>query len=126
MTLLWVALGGALGAVLRYLAMSATQQKLAYSAWAAPLSTLLVNVFGSFLLGALYVVLHDKIGLESQWRHLLSVGFLGAFTTFSTFSLDAVHLLEAGHYLNAAGYITASVGLCIVACWLAMQVVRIL
>ena len=107
-----VALGGALGAVLRFLVGLAV---------AFPLGTLAVNVIGSFAIGLLWVLLSAR-GLQ-QWVPFLMIGLLGGFTTFSTFSLDTVRLVENGRIAAAGGYVTASVVLSIMACaaglWLA-------
>ncbi len=124
--MLWVAFGGALGAVARYLLASAIQSRVDHQVFGAPASTLLVNVIGSTLLGVLYVLIVEKSSINPQLQPMLMMGFLAAFTTFSTFSLDSVHLLEAGHYALAIGYIIASVVICIGMCFLAMQATRLL
>lgn len=101
-TLTQVALGGALGSVLRYLTLS----------WVgAPMSTLGVNVVGSFVMGVLFVALSTRTHLSP----LLMTGILGGFTTFSAFSLDAWKLWQAGQSGNALAYIAASVGLSLIA-----------
>ena len=106
---LQVALGGALGAVLRYQTGGAVARWLGPSAAAAfPWATLAVNVTGSFAMGLLagWLARHD--GAEG-WRLLLGVGLLGGFTTFSTFSLDAALLWEGNRPGAAAGYVAVSV-----------------
>ena len=95
-TLSLVALGGAAGSVLRYMTVLAVP---------APAGTLIVNVAGSFVMGALSVLLITRLHLSP----LLMTGLLGGFTTFSAFSLDAVKLWEAGQALTALGYVLASV-----------------
>ncbi len=97
-TLSQVALGGAIGAVLRYL----TGLALAF-----PFGTLAVNVVGSFLIGVLWVALADR----GAWAALLITGVLGGFTTFSAFSLDTLRLVETGRAPMAALYVLASVTL---------------
>ncbi len=118
-----VALGGALGAVSRYWLML----------WAAaltgsrfPWGTALVNVLGSLVIGLLYVLISERMLLSEQWRGLLVVGYLGAFTTFSTFSLDTLLLLQEGRWLPALGYVTGSVLLCLAGAWLGMLLMRAL
>lgn len=110
-----VAVGGALGAVLRYVVGLAV---------AFPLGTLTVNVVGSFAIGVIWVWLAAK-GLQ-HWLPLIMTGVLGGFTTFSAFSLDALRLVEDGRTAAAGGYIAASVVLSIAACaaglWLARGV----
>ena len=107
-----VAIGGALGAVLRYLVGLAV---------GFPLGTLTVNVLGSFIIGCVWVIFAAR-GMQ-HWLPLVMTGFLGGFTTFSAFSLDALRLVEDGRIGAAGSYVLASVGLSIVACgaglWLA-------
>lgn len=101
-----VACGGALGAVLRY-AMSVA---LATAGAAFPLSTLAVNVLGAFLLGVAYSY---SMQLSPTFDAFIRVGILGAFTTFSTFSLEAFSLFEQGRFGVALVYIVLSVALSI-------------
>lgn len=121
--LLFIALGGASGAVARYLLAN-----WAHGLWEGhlPVGTLLVNVLGSFGIGIIYVLLVEKQLIHQDWRGVLMVGFLGAFTTFSTFSLEAVNLLEAGQGLIALGYMLASAAACVLAAGAAMQLTRAL
>ena len=121
--LLFVALGGAAGAVMRY-AMANWVHRL----WEGhfPLGTLLVNALGSFAIGVLYVVILERQALHPDWRDVTMIGFLGAFTTFSTFSLETINLVEAGHWLQAALYIGTSVTVCIALAGLVMQLTRAL
>ena len=91
-----------------------------------PLGTFSVNILGSFLIGVFFVVLAEKAQLAEPWRPLVTVGFLGAMTTFSTFSLDALLLFEQGHYNTALFYIVSSVALCLFAAFAGMQVTRVM
>ncbi|MCX7287635.1 MAG: CrcB family protein [Rhodobacterales bacterium] len=109
--LLHVALGGAVGSVLRYLAVQAL---------GAPMATLVVNVLGSFAIGVLFVVLGPKM----QYAPLLMAGLLGGFTTFSSFSLDTLRLVEAGHILQAAAYVAGTVLLSLIAVALGVALAR--
>lgn len=120
--LLFVALGGAGGAVSRYLLSSWIQ---ANGDARLPLGTLLVNVLGSAIIGLVYILIERQI-VHPDWRSVLMVGFLGAFTTFSTFSLETIHLLEEGHIVMAACYALMSVVLCIVAAASGMYLARLL
>lgn len=120
--LIFIALGGAGGAVGRYL-----MANWAHGLWETrlPLGTLLVNLLGSFVIGIVYVLIVEKQLIHPDWRGVLMVGFLGAFTTFSTFSLEAITLLEAGHLLHAAVYVLASALLCIAAAGGAIHLTRV-
>jgi fluoride exporter len=121
--LIFIALGGATGAVSRYL-LATWAHGLWEGRW--PVGTLLVNVLGSFAIGIVYVLLAEKQVIHPDWRGVLMVGFLGAFTTFSTFSLEAISLIEAGHLGHALGYMLASAVLCVVMAGTAMQITRAL
>ena len=99
-TLLAVALGGALGAVSRYLA-SGWLQDLANGFF--PWGTLGVNVAGSFVLGFSLVWLQGTVA-SAEMRALITIGFLGSFTTFSTFSYETMAMLRDGQWLRAGGY----------------------
>lgn len=103
-----IALGGALGAMARYAitiySASLMESSLVMNA-RFPLGTLLVNVVGSALIGVCYVLIIEKGALSPEWRHVLMVGFLGAFTTFSTFSLDALNMWQNGHQFLALSYV---------------------
>jgi fluoride exporter len=109
--LLWIAAGGALGTLFRYLLGGPVT---ALVGGRFPLGTLVINVLGSFAIG-----LFARTFLHSQTtpalRAALTVGLCGGFTTFSTFSLETVALMEGGLYGRAAGYVLASVTLSIFA-----------
>ena len=110
--LILVAVGGALGAVARYLMSGFVVNNTNHY---LPLGTLTVNVLGSMLMGVCFVLIMEKSQLPPASRQLLMVGFLGAFTTFSTFSLEPLTLIQEGHILSAAIYILLSVLCCIAA-----------
>ena len=105
---LLVALGGGAGAAARHLVGLASLRALGPG---FPYGTLIVNVLGSLLMGLVVEWLARRGGIAL--RPLLATGFLGGFTTFSTFSLDAVALWERGEGALAAGYVVGSVLLCI-------------
>ncbi|NDV02247.1 fluoride efflux transporter CrcB [Pseudoroseicyclus tamaricis] len=110
-TLGQVALGGALGASLRYLAGLGT---LRLAGPGFPWGTLAVNILGSFAMGTLIVILAHLSA--TRFAPLLMTGLLGGFTTFSAFSLDAITLFERGQPGTAALYVTASLVLSVGAC----------
>lgn len=105
-TLAQVALGGAIGASLRYLTGVATIRAFGPG---FPWGTLVVNVLGSAAMGALVVILAQKSG--TRYAPFLMTGILGGFTTFSAFSLDALTIYERGQIGLAAAYVAASVAL---------------
>jgi len=123
-TILAVAAGGAFGAVARYLVMIGVGRLLGPHDF--PWGTLTVNVVGSVLMGVLVEVLALVWSPSQELRALLVVGVLGAFTTFSTFSLDVVALTERGQTLYAAAYVTGSVVLCVGGLLAAMHVMRMI
>lgn len=106
-SLISVALGGALGATLRFVVGSALLRD------GFPVAILTVNVLGSFAMG-LAAVLLMRVGL-SQWQPFLLTGVLGGFTTFSAFSLETLTLIERGAVGQAVLYVLASVGLSLLA-----------
>lgn len=114
MQVLAIAAGGALGALLRFWMSNGIYALLGRS---FPYGTLAVNVLGSLLMGFLYVLLMDKLALGPQWRAALLIGLLGAFTTFSTFSMETLNLVEAGEVFKALLNVLLSVSLCLAATW---------
>jgi len=118
-----VAVGGALGAMARY---AVSIWVFNYSSDKFPYATLSVNVLGSFMMGILFVIIVERAALPAEMRSLLMVGFLGAFTTFSTFSLDALSLWQNGHLFVALVYVLATVVLCLVAISSSIWLARLL
>jgi CrcB protein len=119
-TLFSVALGGAIGAALRYSAGVGLMHVLGRTAF--PLGVISVNILGSFLMGVFVVVAADK-GLV-HWNPFIAVGILGGFTTFSSFSLETVNLIERGEIGLAGLYIVLSVVLSIGALMLGLWFTR--
>lgn len=117
-----VAIGGALGAVARY-----STGVLAVRLWGAgfPIGTWMVNLVGSFLIGFAVPFVLTKTGGMEGLRIALVIGFLGSFTTFSTFSLDTLLLWESGRpgwaLLNAAGSVVLGLALAALGLWLGRQ-----
>lgn len=114
MSWLAVALGGALGAMCRF----ALSTWLPSAPGQFPVPTFCANVLGCFIMGIMYVVIVDKHLLPMAWRPLIMVGFLGALTTFSTFSLEALSLLQLQKFAMAAIYLAGSVIACVFSVWL--------
>lgn len=109
-----IAAGGALGAVMRFWVSGGIY------AWLGrdfPYGTLSVNLIGSFIIGIAFVLLTERLTLGAEVRSFVLIGFLGAFTTFSTFSLETLILLQEGLLFKAAANILLSVLLCIIATW---------
>lgn len=120
---LTVALGGALGASLRYLAAATTHSLLGH---AFPYGTLLVNVLGSLLIGYLVVLLPDTGSPASMLCLLLITGLLGGFTTYSAFSIETLTLLQEGQLIKAGMNITLTLFSCLLAVWVGYLVARTL
>lgn len=110
-----IALGGAGGAISRYWVMS---QSVVWLGKGFPYGTLIVNVVGSFVLGLLSILLVSKFNVSEAMKLAILVGFLGSFTTFSTFSLDALNAYLEGHTIKAVGYILSSVFASLLGVWL--------
>ena len=118
---LTIAAGGALGAVLRYWV------SLAVYAWLGrgfPWGTLAVNVLGSFLMGFLYILLVERLTLGAEARAFMLIGFLGAFTTFSTFSIETFNLIEQAQLGKALLNMLVSVLVCVTATWVGVMLGR--
>jgi len=118
-----VAIGGAAGAVMRWLAASGVQ-KMAGGAF--PWGTFAVNALGSFLLGFLFVWLIERSSAGELVRLAITVGFMGAFTTFSTYSLESVRLLQEGAFSLALGNVAGQVLACLLLTWLGVQLARVM
>lgn len=120
--LLFVGLGGAIGAVGRFLVMSAVGH---FTHAGFPWGTLTVNVLGAFTLGAVLELSALAWSPSPEIRAMVVVGGLGAFTTFSTFSMDLYYLLDRGQLVSASAYAVGSVLVCLVAFWAGMSVLRV-
>lgn len=114
-TLLFIAAGGSVGAVLRFLTQATVYEFVDRS---FPYGTLVVNVMGSFLMGLLSIFLVEKLNLSAEWHMAILIGVLGSFTTFSTFSIETLVLFEQGDIIKAMANVILSVILCISFVWL--------
>ena len=121
-TAIGIGIAGACGALARW----------AVSAWFGrrfpdfPWGTLVINVTGSFLLGMVFVVLTERSTASPVLRMSLTTGLLGAYTTFSTFSLETVRLVEDGAFGAAAANVAASLALGLLGVWLGVSLGRAL
>ncbi len=115
-----IAAGGAIGALLRFWVSTAMYALLGRE---FPYGTLAVNVLGCLLMGFLSVFMLERFA-SVEWRAALLIGLLGAFTTFSTFSLETLNLIQGGEQIKALLNIFVSVLLCLLATWLGMQLAR--
>jgi fluoride exporter len=121
MDYLLVGLGGFLGANARYVLSTWI---VARAGTLFPLHTLLINVSGSLAIGVILVLLTERLSLDPAWRLLLVVGFLGGYTTFSSYTIEALGLIEAGEWLLATWYVLGSNGLGLAATLLGMSLAR--
>jgi CrcB protein len=115
-----IAAGGAVGALLRFWVSTGIYSLLGRG---FPYGTLTVNVLGSGLMGFLYVFMLERV-TNVELRAALLIGLLGAFTTFSTFSLETLNLIENGEVSKALLNIFISISLCLFATWLGMLLAR--
>lgn len=115
---LWVGLGGAIGSIFRY-TLSLLPIKSSF-----PVLTLITNLLGAFIIGVV-VGLFEKQYLSSQIHLFLKTGLCGGFTTFSTFSLETLTLLENGMIFMAIVYVFISIAGCIVGVYLGKMIVGI-
>lgn len=119
--ILAIAGGGAIGAVLRYWISNLVY---VFSGRGFPYGTLAVNVLGSFVMGLLFVLLLERLSNDLTLRAFLLIGLLGAFTTFSTFSVETLNLIESGQLARALANVLLSVVLCIAAAALGVLLAR--
>ncbi|MCH2038284.1 MAG: fluoride efflux transporter CrcB [Rickettsiales bacterium] len=118
----YIAIGGALGSVFRYMTILATERFMGH---AFPYGTLTVNVLGALIMGIVvgYLQLLNPNG-NPQIKSFIVVGLLGGYTTFSSFSLDALTMIQNDHMVSLMLYITLSVGLSLLGIWSGYQIVR--
>lgn len=121
MTYVWIGIGAAIGANLRYLV---GQAMATWFGAGFPWGTLSINVTGSFLIGVIATLLGERLSVGSEWRLFLVVGVLGGYTTFSSFSLETFVLFDADRWLSGIAYVAASVLLGLGACALGIMLVR--
>lgn len=115
-----IAIGGALGSMLRFAAVSYITPMFSLR---FPMGTFAVNILGSFLIGVAYVILVEKTA-SVEWRLFFITGVLGGFTTFSAFSLEILQLWQSGHMVNALAYALSSVALGLVMAFIGMALTQ--
>ncbi|MDJ0881537.1 MAG: fluoride efflux transporter CrcB [Gammaproteobacteria bacterium] len=118
-----IALGGAFGAVCRFWISTSTYRWLGTD---FPFGTLMVNISGSFLMGFLVIVLTEKWSLSEELKMALLVGFLGSYTTFSTFAMDGLNALNNGAILKVSAYVLISVFGSLLGVWVGYLGARLL
>ena len=116
-----VAVGGALGSLLRFW-MSTWVHNFAGRGF--PYGTLAVNVLGCLAMGVLFVIFTERLSDNVVWRAGILIGVLGGFTTFSSFSIETFNLIEQGAHLKALTNAAASLVLCVGATWIGVIIGR--
>jgi CrcB protein len=121
MEFLWVGIGGFFGANARHFFGREIAHRLGMT---FPYSTMIVNLTGAFLIGVLFTLLTDRVVDDPIWRQLIIVGFLGGYTTFSSYTLETVSLMQDGRWSVALLYVLGSNLLGLVACFAGIWAVR--
>ncbi len=121
MKLIAIAFGGAVGSVLRFWLSTVIQTRFTTN---FPWGTLSVNAIGSFLIGMLLVIIQQRFAGNEILRGMIIIGLLGGFTTFSTFSLETIQLLQSGFWNKALLNIISSIVVCLVATLVGMGIGR--
>ena len=115
--LIFIAAGGAVGAVFRFLVSNGIHS---FMGRGFPYGTLTVNVMGSFVMGISYVMLIERLNVSPEWRAFIIVGLLVAFTTFSTFSIETLVLIQNSELSKAMLNVLLSVLLCVMGSWIGL------
>ena len=116
-----VALGGAVGSVMRY---GAGRLAVSYFGPFTVLDTFLVNITGSFALGVFITLTMDKVAVPEEYRGLVAIGLLGGYTTFSTLSVEAIRLAESGEVLKAGVSVAGNIVVGLLAAYLGILAAR--
>ena len=122
-SVLLVGLGGFVGSVARYLVAVLFA---GYISSVFPFATLAVNIVGCFLIGVLFAISDKGNILSPEWRILLTTGFCGGFTTFSTFSYESLRLMQDGEFFYLAAYVLVSVVVGLAATYIGIALIRAL
>lgn len=121
MAILLVALGGALGAVARFVVGNVVAKRFGTS-W--PWGTFLINVTGCFAIGFFLTLASERVVVDDRWRYLFPIGFVGAYTTFSTYEYDTFRLVEEGAWARALSYVVLSTLVGFASVWSAVWMAR--
>ena len=121
MKILFIGAGGFLGAVSRYIVARVSMFIFGNS---IPYGTFLVNVLGSFILGYFYIVSVERVFIPDHLKMAISIGFLGAFTTFSTFSVESLMLFEDGAYMWGIINLFANIFFSLTAAYIGIHIAR--
>ena len=119
--LLAIAGAGAVGALFRFGLSNGVYRVLGRE---FPYGTLVVNVFGSLLIGYFFVLFLERVDASEIWRSAILIGLLGSFTTFSTFSLETLNLFNEGAYVKAMLNVILSVVMCLAGTWIGFALAR--
>ena len=122
MRYVWVALGGALGSIARYVLGVAVYQRFGT---VFPYGTFAINISGCFLIGLVATFLETRTGMPAAWRYTVPIGFIGAYTTFSTFEYEAFASAQAGQPGIAFLNIALSVVVGYLAVWLGVLAAKV-
>jgi len=117
-----VALGGALGALARYQLAAMIQARIPAG---FPWGTFVVNISGCFVMGVTMTLLTDRLGVHPNWRFLVPIGFIGAYTTFSTFEYETFRAVSEGSWLIGAANVVGSVVAGYAALWIGIVLTRV-
>ena len=110
-----IAIGGAIGAIARFWVAAYVGQRMGTR---FPYGTFLINISGSFLIGLIMTVLTERTHLSPNWRYLIPIGFIGAYTTFSTFEFETLRAMQDGQFIGGAMNVVASVLVGFLMVWL--------
>lgn len=123
MQFLWIGIGGFLGANARFLLGQEIGRRLGTS---FPYGTMTINILGSLVIGVVFTLLTDRIVADPFWRQLIVIGFLGGFTTFSSYAMETITLLQDGRWSSALLYVMGNNVIGLLACAAGVSIARAL
>jgi CrcB protein len=118
-----VAIGAMLGANLRFVVSNSVADR-----WGTdfPYGTLLINISGAFVIGIFLALLTDRVAINPLWRLFFATGFLGGYTTFSSYAWEALSLAQSGEWLRAGAYVLGSNAVGLLGVWLGASLSKLL